>query len=96
MKPAARSRRAWTNPGDPRRPPSAWRVRPARWRSAEVALYYQPRPTSQADVALMRRADELHLEHPFTCARMRSHLGTLMQRMGIRHLIPFRGSFKKE
>ena len=29
------------------------------------AVYYQPRPTSEADLALMRRIDELHLEHPF-------------------------------
>ena len=26
------------------------------------AVYYQPRPTSEADLALMRRIDELHLE----------------------------------
>ena len=34
------------------------------------ALYFQPRPTSEADLALMRRIDELHLEHPFMGARM--------------------------
>ena len=33
------------------------------------SLYYQPRPTSAADLALMRRIDELHLEHPFLGSR---------------------------
>ena len=55
------------------------------------AIYYQPRPTSEADLALMGRIDELHLEHPFMGARMlrrmllregirvgRRHLGTLI------------------
>jgi hypothetical protein len=27
-------------------------------------VYYRSRPTSEADLALMRRIDELHLEHP--------------------------------
>ena len=27
------------------------------------SVYYRPRPTSDADLALMRRIDELHLEH---------------------------------
>jgi putative transposase len=26
--------------------------------------YYQPQPISDAELALMRRIDELHLEHP--------------------------------
>ena len=52
-----------------------------------------------ADLALMRRIDELHLEHPYAGARMlrdmlkregmpvgRKHVGTLMQRMGIEAL----------
>jgi putative transposase len=61
------------------------------------SVYYLPRPVSEADLALMRRIDELHLEHPFMGARMlrdqllaakglkvgRKHIGTLMQRMGI-------------
>ena len=40
-------------------------------RQAEVlgisrgAVYYVPRPISNAELALMRRIDELHLEHPF-------------------------------
>jgi len=28
-------------------------------------VYYLPRATSQADLALMRQIDQLHLEHPF-------------------------------
>ena len=28
------------------------------------SLYYQPRPVSDVDLDLMRRIDELHLEHP--------------------------------
>ena len=65
------------------------------------SVYYLPRPASDADLALMRRLDELHLEHPFMGARMlrdqlaregvhvgRRHVGTLMQRMGITALAP--------
>jgi putative transposase len=72
------------------------------------AVYYQPRPTSEADLALMRRIDELHLEHPFMGARMmrrqlqrqnihvgRRHLGTLMERMGIQALCPQPGTSKR-
>ena len=33
------------------------------------AVYYMPRPTGAADLALMRRIDELHLDHPFMGAR---------------------------
>jgi len=60
------------------------------------SVYYLPKPTSPADLALMRRIDELHLEHPFAGARMlrdllrqegrrvgRKHVATLMRRMGI-------------
>lgn len=63
-------------------------------------VYYLPTPTSTADLALMRRIDELHLEHPFAGARMlrdllrqegyhrlgRKHVGTLMRRIGIEAL----------
>ena len=58
--------------------------------------YYQPTPVSVADLALMRRIDALHLDHPFVGARMlrdlrrreghsigRRHVSTLMTRMGI-------------
>ena len=62
-------------------------------------VYYLPRPTSEADLALMRRIDELHLEHPFAGSRMlrdmlrlegfkicRQHVRTLMATMGIHAL----------
>ena len=39
------------------------------------SLYYKPRPVSAADLALMRRMDELHLEFPFAGARPRSRYG---------------------
>ena len=60
------------------------------------STYYRPRGASAADSRLMRRLDELHLEHPFLGARKlarllkyegfavgRRHVGTLMRRMGI-------------
>jgi putative transposase len=59
-------------------------------------VYYRPVPVSQADLHLMRRLDELHLEHPcFGSRRLvvllgregidvgRQHVRTLMRRMGI-------------
>ena len=33
------------------------------------SVYYLPRTTSAADLELMRRIDELHLEYPFMGAR---------------------------
>ena len=72
------------------------------------AVYYLPRPTSAADLALMRRLDELHLEFPFMGARMlrrellregvqvgRRHVSTLMQRMGIEALAPQPGTSQR-
>jgi len=63
------------------------------------SVYYLPRPVSPADLALMRRIDELHLELPFAGSRMlrdlltqegiavgRKHVATLMRRMGIEAL----------
>ena len=60
------------------------------------SLYYQPQPASAADLAVMRRMDELHLEYPFAGSRMlrdllvaegftvgRLHVATLMKRMDI-------------
>jgi putative transposase len=60
------------------------------------SVYYLPRPVSAADLALMRRIDELHLEFPFAGSRLlrdllsaegskigRRHAKTLMRRMGI-------------
>ena len=33
-------------------------------------MYYLPKPVSAADLALMRRIGEMHLERPFMGARM--------------------------
>ena len=61
--------------------------------------YYQPKPVSPRELALMNRIDRLHLELPFAGARMlrdllrqeghkvgRKHVSTLMKRMGIEAL----------
>jgi len=71
------------------------------------SVYYMPHPVSDADLALMRRIDALHLEHPFMGARMlrrmlwreglavgRRHVATLMRRMGIEALCPQPGTSK--
>ena len=63
------------------------------------SVYYLPRPVPEADLKLMRRLDELHLELPFAGSRMlrallaaegrvvgRRHVVTLMRRMGIEAL----------
>jgi putative transposase len=55
------------------------------------SAYYAPSPVSAADLALMRRIDELHLEHPFAGARMLMRLLkregiALMRKMGIEAL----------
>ena len=63
------------------------------------SVYYLPQPTSDGDLRLMRRIDELHLESPFAGARMlrgmlrlekievgRKHVSTLMKKMGIEAL----------
>ena len=34
------------------------------------SVYYEPAQVSDADLALMRRLDELHLEFPFAGSRM--------------------------
>jgi putative transposase len=33
-------------------------------------VYYHPEPVSQAELGLMGRIDEFHLEHPFAGSRM--------------------------
>ena len=66
---------------------------------ARSTAYYQPQEASQADLVLMRRVDELHMEHPFAGSRMlrdmlkreghqigRKHVATLMKKMGIEAL----------
>lgn len=74
-------------------------------RQAEVlklsrsTVYYQPRPVSAEDLAVMRRIDQLHLDFPFAGSRMlrdflraegvkigRCRVITLMRRMGIEAL----------
>ncbi len=63
------------------------------------SVYSVPQPVSEDDLALMRRIDELHLNHPFAGARMlrnflrlagiqvgRRHVSTLMRTMGIEAL----------
>lgn len=62
-------------------------------------VYYRPRPVSAADLFLMRRIDELHMNYPFAGSRMlrdmlsqqglevgRRHVRALMRRMAIETL----------
>ena len=70
------------------------------------SVYYLPRPVTAADLELMRRLDELHLEFPLpargccaTCWRRGvharpPHMKTLMQRMGIEALYRRPGTTK--
>ena len=68
-------------------------------RISRGSVYYLPRPVPDADLAIMRRLDRLHLEFPFAGSRMlqgllvaegskigRRHVKTLMRRMGIEAL----------
>ena len=74
-------------------------------RQAEVlqlsrsTLYYEPHPVPAAELAVMRRIDELHLDYPFAGSRMmrdllrgegiaigRERVVTMMRRMGIEAL----------
>jgi len=63
------------------------------------SIYYRPRPVSDADLALMKQIDQLHLDYPFAGSRMlrdllrlrgvrvgRRRVRTLMRRMGIEAL----------
>jgi len=63
------------------------------------SVYYLPRAVPEADLAIMRRLDRLHLEFPFAGSRLlkgllaaegsqigRRHVKTLMRRMGIEAL----------
>ena len=60
------------------------------------SVYYRAEPVCEADLGLMRRIDQLHLDYPFAGSRMlqsflvregfrigRLHVRTLMKRMGI-------------
>lgn len=66
---------------------------------ARSTAYYRPQEVTAEDLALMRRIDALHLEHPFAGSRMlrdmlrreghqigRKHVATLMKKMGIEAL----------
>src|SRR5690242_14235362 len=66
---------------------------------ARSTVYREPEPVAATDLAVMRRIDELHLEYPFAGSRMlrsmlanegiaigRTHVRTLMHRMGIEAL----------
>jgi putative transposase len=66
---------------------------------SRASVYYLPRAMPPGDLQLMRRLDELHLNHPFAGSRMlrdllrlegfkvgRKHVATLMGKMGIEAL----------
>jgi putative transposase len=68
-------------------------------RISRSSVYYLPRPVPEADLAIMRRVDRLHLEFPFAGSRLlqgllaaegckigRRHVKTLMRRMGVEAL----------
>lgn len=75
---------------------------------SRASVYYRPRPVGDADLGLMRRIDELHLEHPFAGSRMlrdmlrreghasgRRHVATLLRRMGIEALYRKRSTSRR-
>ena len=39
-------------------------------RLSRSQLYYEPRPVAEAELAVMRRIDALHLDYPFAGSRM--------------------------
>ena len=68
-------------------------------RLSRSSLYYEPRPTPERDLRLMRKIDKLHTARPFAGSRMlrdmlrldgekvgRRHVSTLMKKMGIEAL----------
>lgn len=72
------------------------------------SLHYVPRPVHDADLALMRQLDALHLDFPLAGARMlrrllrragvdvgRRHVTTLMRRMGITAIAPQPGTSRR-
>ena len=72
------------------------------------SVYYRPAPTPESDLRLMRRMDELHLEHPFAGSRMlrdmlrreshevgRKRVTRLMRKMGIEALYRRRNTSKR-
>ena len=57
------------------------------------SVYYLARPTPDADLVLMRRIDELHLEHPFAGSRMlRDMLTAEGREIGRRHVAGVRSA----
>lgn len=75
---------------------------------ARSSVYYRPAPASESDLAMMRRMDELHLEHPFAGSRMlreilrreghevgRKRITGLMRKMGIEALYRRRNTSKR-
>jgi putative transposase len=86
----------------PEAPPQQFLHHPRHYRQATLltlsrsSLYYEPRAVSAADLAVMRRIDALHLDHPFAGSRMqrdllrgagvaigRERVATMMRRMGL-------------
>ena len=76
---------------------------------SRASVYYVPRPVPEADLAIMRRLDRLHLELPFCRKSMfrdllaaegskigRRHVTTLMKRMGMEALFAVQGTTKPE
>ena len=72
------------------------------------SVYYRPEPTPGGDLTLMRRLDELHMQHPFAGSRMlrdmlrreghavgRKRVSTLMRRMGIEALYKRRNTSQR-
>jgi putative transposase len=68
-------------------------------RLSRSTLYYEPRSVPAAELAIMRRIDELHLDYPFAGSRMlrdllrgegiaigRERVATMMRRMGLEAL----------
>jgi putative transposase len=66
---------------------------------SRASVYYLPRATPASDLVLLRRLDELHLNHPFAGSRMlrdllglerfsvgRKHVASLMRKMGMEAL----------
>jgi putative transposase len=72
------------------------------------SVYYVPRAVSEADLALLRRLDALHLEFPYAGARLlrrllrregvsigRRHVATLMRRLAITAIAPQPGTSRR-
>ena len=52
------------------------------------SVYYQPQPTSEIDLMLMRRIDELHLEHRGGSANPDIELSEISASMGDGNRLP--------